>query len=63
MVSVHGPTEDKDEQVKEEFYQSLENLCDRIPKYDMKVILGILMLKLAMNRLHIQPVECMVFMI
>ena len=39
MVSVHAPTEDK-EQVKEEFKQSLKKLWYRIPNYDMKVILG-----------------------
>jgi exonuclease III len=40
MISTHSPTEEKEEAVKEEFYNSLEKACDTIPNYDMKVTLG-----------------------
>jgi endonuclease/exonuclease/phosphatase family metal-dependent hydrolase len=40
MISIHAPTEEKEDLVKEHFYMSLEKVCDTIPNYDMKVILG-----------------------
>jgi hypothetical protein len=40
MISIHSPTEEKEEAGKEEFYNSLEKVCDMIPNYDMKIILG-----------------------
>jgi hypothetical protein len=40
LISIHAPTEEKEDLVKEHFYMSLEKVCDTIPNYDMKVILG-----------------------
>ena len=40
ILSVHAPTEDKPEETKEIFYNSLENIFDSIPKHDMKIVLG-----------------------
>ncbi|PSN51671.1 hypothetical protein C0J52_09600 [Blattella germanica] len=40
MVSVHAPTEEKELDVKEEFYAHLERVTDSIPNYDMKITLG-----------------------
>jgi endonuclease/exonuclease/phosphatase family metal-dependent hydrolase len=40
MISIHAPTEEKEDLVKEQFCMSLEKVCDTIPNYDMKVILG-----------------------
>jgi hypothetical protein len=39
-ISIHAPTEEKEDLVKEQFYMSLEKECDTISNYDMKVILG-----------------------
>jgi len=39
-ISTHSPTEEKEEAVKDEFYNSLEKVCDTIPNYDVKIILG-----------------------
>jgi endonuclease/exonuclease/phosphatase family metal-dependent hydrolase len=40
MLSVHTPTEDKDEMEKEKLYDLLSKTCDQTPKYDMLIILG-----------------------
>jgi exonuclease III len=40
MISIHIPTEEKEDLVKEQFCMSLEKSRDTIPNYDMKVILG-----------------------
>ena len=40
VLSVHAPTEDKDVNVKEDFYKLLENTFNETPNYDMKIILG-----------------------
>ena len=63
MVSVHAPPEDQAKQVKEEFYQSLEKIYDSTKLLYERYPRGTLLLKLAKNRLHIQPGECTVFMI
>lgn len=39
-------TEKKDNDVKKEFYNELERVCDTCPKYDIKIILGDLNAKL-----------------
>uniref|UniRef100_A0A1B0D0H1 Endonuclease/exonuclease/phosphatase domain-containing protein n=1 Tax=Phlebotomus papatasi TaxID=29031 RepID=A0A1B0D0H1_PHLPP len=40
LFSVHAPTLDKDNMVKETFYAELEKEFDNVPKYDIKIILG-----------------------
>lgn len=40
VVCVYAPTEEKDEETKEEFYEQLELLMDGIPKADVKIVLG-----------------------
>jgi hypothetical protein len=40
VISTHYPNEDKDEVAKEEFYISLEEVCDAFSNYDMKTVLG-----------------------
>ena len=36
LMSTHYPTEEKDERTKDEFYSSLEKVCDAVPNYDIK---------------------------
>jgi hypothetical protein len=38
-IIVHAPTEDKTDDVKDSFYEELERLFDKFPKYHMKILL------------------------
>jgi hypothetical protein len=37
---VHIPTEDKDDDIKDSFYEELEQVFDQFPRYHMKSLLG-----------------------
>jgi exonuclease III len=40
ILSIHAPTEDKTDNVKDSFYEEMEHVFDKFPKYHMKVLLG-----------------------
>ncbi|XP_023228945.1 craniofacial development protein 2-like [Centruroides sculpturatus] len=40
MISVHALTEEKREEVKDEFYSQLEEVLGIVPKHNVKLILG-----------------------
>jgi exonuclease III len=40
VLNVHSPTEDKTDDVKNSFYEELERIFDKFPKYHMKILLG-----------------------
>jgi hypothetical protein len=40
FLNVHAPTEDKIDDVKDSFYEELEGMFDKFPKYHMKILLG-----------------------
>jgi hypothetical protein len=40
VLNVHSPTEDKTDDVKDNFYEELEHVFDKFPKYHMKILLG-----------------------
>jgi hypothetical protein len=40
VLNVHAPTEDKIDDIKHRFYQELEQVFDKFPRYDMKIVLG-----------------------
>jgi hypothetical protein len=40
VLNVHVPTEDKTDDVKDSFYEELECVFDKFPKYHMKILLG-----------------------
>jgi hypothetical protein len=40
VLNVHAPTEDKTDDVKDSFYEELECIFNKIPKYHMKILLG-----------------------
>jgi hypothetical protein len=37
---VHAPTEDKDDDIKDSFYEELEQVFDQFSRYHMKIVLG-----------------------
>jgi exonuclease III len=39
-MNVHAPTEDKDDDMKDSFYEELEAVSDHFPRYHMKILLG-----------------------
>ena len=40
MINVHSHTEDKDDEVKDKFYNELEHVFDELSWYNMKIVLG-----------------------
>jgi hypothetical protein len=40
VLNVHAPTVDKIYDVKDSFYEELEHVFDKFPKYHMKILLG-----------------------
>jgi exonuclease III len=40
VLNVHAPTEDKDDDIKDSFYEELEQVFDHFPRYHMKILLG-----------------------
>jgi hypothetical protein len=40
VLNVHAPTEDKDDDIKDSFYEELEEVFDQFPRYHMKIFLG-----------------------
>jgi hypothetical protein len=40
ILNVHAPTEDKIDDVRDNFYEELERVFDKFPKYHMKILLG-----------------------
>jgi hypothetical protein len=40
VLIVHAPTEDKTDDTKDSFYEELEHVFNKLPKYHMKILLG-----------------------
>jgi hypothetical protein len=40
VLNVHAPSEDKDDDIKNNFYEELEQVFDQFPWYRMKILLG-----------------------
>jgi hypothetical protein len=38
VLSVHAPTEDKIDDIKDRFYEELEQVFDKFPNYHMKIL-------------------------
>ncbi|PNF17273.1 hypothetical protein B7P43_G05232 [Cryptotermes secundus] len=41
FLNVHAPTEDKMEDIKDRFYEELEHVLNKLPKYHMEIMLGV----------------------
>jgi hypothetical protein len=46
---VHAPTEDKDDDIKDSFYEGLEQVFDQFNRYHMKILLGDFSAKVGME--------------
>jgi exonuclease III len=40
VLNVHATTEDKDDDIKDSFYEELEQVFDQFPRYHPKILLG-----------------------
>jgi hypothetical protein len=40
VLNVHAPTEDKDDVIKDSFYEELEEVFDQFPWYHTKILMG-----------------------
>ena len=40
LICAHAPTEEKDGAVKDAFYAKLEDLYDKYPAHDIRIVLG-----------------------
>jgi exonuclease III len=40
VLNVHAPTEDKHDDIKDSFYEELEQVFDQFPRYHTKILLG-----------------------
>jgi hypothetical protein len=40
VLNVHAPTEDKIDDIEDRFYEELEQVFDKFPRYHMKILLG-----------------------
>ncbi|KAJ4425499.1 hypothetical protein ANN_27693 [Periplaneta americana] len=40
VINAHAPTEEKDDCIKDSFYEELEHTFDQLPSYHMKILLG-----------------------
>jgi hypothetical protein len=40
VLNVHSPTEDRDNDIKDSFYEELEQVFDQFLRYHMKILLG-----------------------
>jgi exonuclease III len=40
VLNVHAPTEDKTDDIKNRFYEELEQVFDKFLKYHMEILLG-----------------------
>jgi hypothetical protein len=37
---VHAPTEDKDDDIRDSFYEELEQVFDQVPRYHINILVG-----------------------
>jgi len=52
FVNVHAPTEDAEDEIVDELYDTLKSVCDEIPKHDAIIMLGDFNTKLGKEQLY-----------
>jgi endonuclease/exonuclease/phosphatase family metal-dependent hydrolase len=58
LINVCAPTEYKEEEIKEQFYDELQRTQYRIPKHDLIIILGDMNDKLGKEKVFSQVIGC-----
>jgi len=56
LINIYVPTEDKEEEIKEQFYEELQRTQDRVPGHDATIILGDMNTKLGKEKVFSQLV-------
>jgi len=56
LINIYAPAEDKEEDIKEQFYEELQRTLDRVPKHDVTIILGDMNAKLGKEEVFSQVV-------
>lgn len=54
LINAHAPTEEKDENEKDIFYDALERVLDNCPRNDMKIVTGDLNAKIRREEFHLR---------
>ena len=56
LININAPTEDKEEDMKEQFYEQLQRTHDRVPKHDVTIIISDMNAKLGKEKVFSQVV-------
>ena len=56
LINIHAPTEDKEEEIKEQFYEELQRTKDKVPKHDITIIMGDMNAKLGKEKVFSQVI-------
>jgi len=61
ITNCHAPTEEKEKEVKNEFYEDLERVYDTFPRHSLKVVIGDMNAKLEHDEGYIPTIgrECL----
>jgi hypothetical protein len=57
VLNVHGPTEDKIDDMKDRLHEKLEHVFDNFPKYCMKIMLGDLSARIGRKDIFKPPIR------
>ena len=52
FVNAYAPTEDTEDEIVDEFYETLQSVCDELPKYDAIITLGDFNAKLGKEQIY-----------
>ena len=52
VINVHGPTKNKPDDIKDHFYQNLENIYNSLPQNDVKIIVGYFNAKIGKEEIY-----------
>jgi len=56
LINIYAPTEDKEDEIEEQFYEELQRTQDRVPKHDVIIIMGDMNAKLGKEKVFCQVI-------